>query len=482
MVLVYASGTRLVNASSTRVVIVGGGLAGLATATALAAEQVPVLLVESRPRWGGRASSFFDHVSQEWIDNCQHVAMGCCTNFRQFCTRTGLDGCFRTEPALYFVAPEGRIHRCAAGPWPAPFHLAGAFARFSFLSGSDKRALAYGLWALARGTAADPHESMAQWLNRHHQPPRVVRYFWQVILVSALSESLERMAVAAARQVIVQGFLAHRRAWEVWLPAVPLEELYGGRLTQWLSARGVEMRLLAAAEGVEIDDGLVQGVRLKSGEVVRGSHYVLAVPWHRAAALFPPVWQSHSVLANLDRLESSPISSVHLWFDRPVLSLPHAVFVEGLCQWVFQRPVVSPQTPSHAGRHYLQVVISASRGVRERTAEDVLQQVLSELSAVWPAVKGAGLTHWRLVTEQRAVFAPLPAADAWRPPQQSPWPNLQFAGDWTRTGWPATMEGAVRSGYLAAENILRQLGRDTRVLQPDLPTTGLARSLLGLRS
>lgn len=469
------------NGSSPHVVIIGGGLAGLSAAAALAEAQVRVLLVESRPRLGGRASSFFDVATQSWIDNCQHVVMGCCTNFRHFCRLTNLEDCFQTATELFVVSPDATVHRWVAQPWPAPLHLLGFWASFSFLSWRERWALARGIRALARSSPSDRNESMSAWLARHQQPPRAIRHFWQVILVSALSESLERISVSAARQVFLQGFLAHREAWQVHLPTVPLEELYGSRLIHWFHQRGVELRLLAAADSLDLDAERVRGVRLKSGEWITGEHYVLAVPWHRVQGFFPPPWQSHSVLTNLSRLESAPITSVHLWFDRPITSLPHAMFVDGLCQWLFQRKNVRQADGAEPAHRYYQVVISASRSVRERDAEEVLQQVLTELSAVWPACTSARLLHWRLVSEQRAVFSPLPFSEALRPAQQSPWHNLQFAGDWTQTGWPATMESAVRSGYLAAENILRQLGRDQRWLQPDLPESWCYRWLFAGR-
>ena len=479
--------------STSRVAIVGGGLAGLATAAALAERGVPSVLLESRPRLGGRASSFHDAATDTWIDNCQHVSMGCCTNFQHFCERTGLAEFFRIEPALYFIGPKGRIDRFSSGSWPAPLHLAGAFAGLSFLSWSDKFALARGLRALATERSAPSKESFSTWLERHHQPPRAIWCFWHVVLVSALSESLGRISVPAARKVFIDGFLAHRDGWQVCIPTVPLEVLYGGRLMQWLTERGVDVRLQSAAESLEIADERVDAVRLKSGERLAGDEFVVAVPFHRVRALLPESHVNHPSLAGLDRLEAAPISSVHLWFDRPITDLPHAVFVTGLCQWLFNRGASRerelPET-SLAGAdsgslrsrlalesHYYQVVISASREVVGRESADVLRQVLDELAAVWPVVKEATLLHSRQVTEHRAVFSPLPGSDDLRPVQQSHIVNLQFAGDWTRTGWPATMESAVRSGYLAAENLLRRLGRPAAVLQPDLPSSALFRRL-----
>jgi len=210
------------------------------------------------------------------------------------------------------------------------------------------------------------------------------------------------------------------------------------------------------------------------------------VPWYRVAALLPEPWTSCDVVSRLSQLEAAPISSLHFWFDRPITPLPHAVFVSGLVQWVFNRSrdqtaANEPASATVSDRtYYYQVVISASRNVLEEPSEVIRDRVLAELGRVWPAAREAQLRHWRLVTEHRAVFSVTPGSDQLRPVQQSPIPHLQFAGDWTQTGWPATMEGAVRSGFLAAENVLALMERPTQLLAADLPTSGLSRWLFGL--
>lgn len=483
------------------VTIIGGGLAGLAAAVALLEHDVHCTVLESRPRLGGRASSFPDASSAQWVDNCQHVAMGCCTNFHKFCQITGIDSAFERQHELYFINPDNsRVHRFHASGLPAPLHLAGSFAGLSYLTLSDKFALARGLKALAAKSSMDDPRPFSEWLKAHRQPPRTIERFWYVVLVSALSESLDRISVSSARKVFVDGFLRHRDGWAVDIPTEPLDELFGRRVPEWIEARGGEVRRQASVEQIEITNDAVTGVRLKSGERVRGSHVILAVPWYRVAALLPVPWTSCDVVTRLSQLEAAPISSVHFWFDRPLTKLPHAVFVSGMVQWVFNRssrqgkapaePLLgntlenargsARASPSQDATYYYQVVISASRNVLQQPSETICDRVLAELASVWPVAREAQLRHWRLVTEHRAVFSVTPGSDALRPAQQSPVENLQFAGDWTQTGWPATMEGAVRSGFLAAENVLTQLGRSTKLLAPDVPTARLSRWLFGL--
>lgn len=462
-----------------RVIIVGGGLAGLAAAAALGVRGLEVMLFESRPRWGGRASSFVDQESGELIDNCQHVAMGCCTNFRHFCKLVEIDDLFRTEPRLWFVEPSGRRSQLAAAPLPAPLHLFPSLVMLKHLSRRDKWSLALGLRALAR--AKRDHVRgwpFDRWLIEHRQTPGAIDRFWHVVLVSALSESLDRIDTWEARKVFVDGFLANREGWQVRMPTAPLSEIYGSRLTGWLERHGVTLRLQSGVSRLIVDGGRATGVELRTGERMDAAHVIVAVPWHIAGSLFPTDLQSHPQLQTLGELEAAPISSVHLWFDRPVMPLPHASLIGGLSQWVFNRNVI--QGRNDGQQHYYQVVVSASRSLSAMTNDQIVETVVGELRSAWPDAAAAKLLRGRVVTEHTAVFSPLPGADERRPPQQSFVPNVQFAGDWTQTGWPATMEGAVRSGYLAAENVLRCLGRSERLLQPDLPVAWLSRVLLGI--
>jgi squalene-associated FAD-dependent desaturase len=466
---------------SKRVVIVGGGLAGLAAAEALSARGLSVTLLESRPRLGGRASSFEDKTTGTRIDNCQHVSLGCCTNFRDFCERTGLADSFRVEKELTFIGCDGRANRFAASRLPAPLHLLAAFGRLSYLDRRDRKALAAGLRALAKAdTASLDGEPFDAWLARHGQTENAVNRFWHVVLISALSETLDRISTAHARKVFVDAFLANSDGWTVQIPTRPLDELYGSRLTGHLSGQGAAVRTGAGIKRLIGENGRITAAELRSGEVIEGDEFVLAVPHHLVRSLLPESLAGRAALDDLDRLETAPISSVHLWFDRPITNLPHAVLVDRLSQWMFNRTAI--QGDGGDGRHYYQVVISASREVDRAPSADTIAAVREEFEELWPETRAAELVHARLVTEHRAVFSVTPGSDRLRPPQQSPIGNLQLAGDWTQTGWPATMEGAVRSGYLAAENVLARLGRPERLVRPDLPAARLSRWLFGLPS
>lgn len=444
-----------------RVAVVGGGLAGLATAAALAPRGFSVSLFESRPRLGGRASSFHDAASGLAVDNCQHVSMGCCTNLAHFCQSAGVGHLLQPQPCLFFMTPDRRVSTLDADPLPAPLHLGRSFARARYLSPGDKARVAWGLCCL-RFARGDRDEPFLPWLRRHAQSSRAIERFWGVVLTSALNESLDRVGLKYARKVFVDGFLRHRRGFVVELPTVPLGQLYGDALLPWLDKHGVEVYLGRGVRRLLIHGGRVEAMELRDGECVRADWYVAAVPPDRLLDLLPEeLARGHEYFSQLGQLETSPITSVHVWYDRPVCEYPHLVLVDCTGQWVFNRG----QTP--AG-WYLQVVVSASRQFRGLGHDEVKRRVLDELGRLLPAARAAAVLRARVVTEHSATFSAVPGVDRWRPAQTSPVENLFVAGDWTATGWPATMEGAVRSGYLAAEALLRRTGQHASLVQPDL--------------
>ncbi len=446
----------------TEVTVIGGGLAGLAAAAALAQRGFRVTVLESRQRLGGRAGSFADSTTGQLIDACQHVSMGCCTNLAHFFEIVGVGHLLSPQPRLHFVTPDRRRSVFSADPWPAPFHLGRALWGAHYLTPVEKLRIAWGMLALLRARP-DDDPPLLDWLLAHRQTRRTIDRFWGVVLVSALNESVDKLGLKYARTVFVDGFLRHQYGFIVHVPTVPLGELYGAPLRAWFSRHGVEIRENAGVRKLVIDDGRVRHLELRNGSTSSADWYVLAVPFERVLDLLPAeLAKREPYFDNIRNLTPSPITSVHLWFDRPVLRLPHAVLVGCEGQWVFNRGAVG------SGEHYLQVVVSASGELRARGREEIERHIVAELRQIFPSVDASKLLRAKVVTEHNATFSAVPGVDRWRPPQASPVANLALAGDWTATGWPATMEGAVRSGDLAAEAILTRAGSPARILRPDL--------------
>jgi squalene-associated FAD-dependent desaturase len=483
--------TPLPKPAPPNIAIVGGGLAGLAAASALADRGLRITILESRPRLGGRASSFNDPATGELVDNCQHVSMACCTNLADFCRRVGIDSMLRREQELVFLGPDGRISKFRAGLGPAPLHLAGSFLAAKFLDWGDKLRVAFGLACLASGHDGRSDEPFAHWLLRHRQSLRSINLFWAPVLVSALNERLEQMDLSHARKVFLDGFLRNRTGFQPEIPLVPLGELYGTRLESWLRNHDVAVRLTTGVREVALDgDGAIRGLILRSGEEIAADFVVVAVPFDRVVSMIPESMRDRlPALVGLAKMRASPITGIHLWFDRPVCPYDHVVTPGRLIQWVFnhtaiqgqaaQAAVAADKTPALEQGQYVQVVISASYDLLALDKLAIRDAVLADLAEIWPSSRAATLLRWWVVTEHGATFAVRPGIEAIRPPQRTPVHGLFLAGDWTDTGWPATMEGAVRSGYLAAQGIMSVLDQPIRFLRPDLKPGWLARWLFG---
>ena len=468
--------------AAPRVAIIGGGLAGLAAAVALADRGLHIELFEARRQLGGRTAAFRDPATGELVDHCQHVTLGCCTNFDDFCRRTGLSEFLRRDRTLHFIGPDGRRYDLAASRvLPAPLHLLPSLLRLKYLSWHDRLGIIRALRQLARWPANDDPAGLTidQWLRQHRQSENAIELFWTPVIVSALSETLDRVAVPPVRKVFVDAFLGHRQAYEMSVPTVPLAKFYGQRLEQWLAQHGVILRAECPVKQMLGDRGGIKELETGDGQRATFDMFVLAAPWRRVEELLSiELGAALPELQAAAQFESASITAVHLWFDRAITELPHAVLPGRMSQWVFNRGVFHFEAADQPPGHHYQVVISASNSLAQQSRDDIVEMVIRDLNSVWPAA-GAKLLQARVITEQHAVFSPRPGAERLRPPQRTGVPNLFLAGDWTATGWPATMEGAVRSGYLAAEGVLSQLGRPARSLVPDAPRPWLTRWLMG---
>lgn len=432
-----------------RVAIIGGGLAGLAAATELCT-RANVTLFEARSKPGGRAGAFVDAESGATLDLCQHVAMGCCTHFLAMLDQWGIRGEFQQDRVLHFLGPKNELCRFEGSRWlPAPLHLSGAFARLKYLSWRERFQIGRNLLALWwKNSSATKQGTIGAWLNERRVSGRVQELFWQPVIESALSENLSQASFAAARKVFVEGFLTQRRGYELWIPRRPLTEILQERVLPWLNQHGVDLRLGTTVTQVERTAAPVFLITANRAQVPF-DQVIVAVPWTRVESLLSePLRAELPQLTKLRELPAAPIVSVHLWYDRPLTTLPHVVLPGRVSQWLF---AISSSKEQGTSKEYgYQVVISAAYELMEQPRGQILRTVTDELRRAFPQTNAA-LIRSRVIIEPRAVFAPRPEWESQRLPQRTTVPGLLFAGDWTDTGWPATMEGAIRSGELAAD-------------------------------
>jgi squalene-associated FAD-dependent desaturase len=455
------------------VAIVGGGLAGLAAACALSESGFRVTLFERRPFLGGRASSYEHPATGEVVDNCQHVLFKLCTNLIAFYKQIGIEDRIRWFDHMTFIEPGGRRSLLRPSSLPAPLQVAPSFLGFKFLTAYDKLALTRALSALILGKPEDDGTSFQDWLRRHHQTPAAIERFWKPVLVSALSEDLDRISVPYAAQVVRES-MKSREARLMGIPTVPLTNLYDGA-RNYIHAHGGEVRLRA---GVQAIQAYAAGPRICG--VDSEEHFdcaVLAVPFDALARLLPDLPESKTLREQLQKFETSPITGVHFWFDRQVTNLPHAVLLDRTIQWMFHKSLLLGDSSLNnaSAPSYLELVISSSKSLINKSRQEIIDLALAELREFFPGARDANLVKSTVIKELNATFSPLPGVDQYRPASETALPRIFLAGDWTATGWPATMEGAVRSGYIVAERITHSAGSPRMFVVPDLPPTGFMR-------
>jgi zeta-carotene desaturase len=493
------------------VAIAGGGLAGLAAACALADSGFRVTLFERRPYLGGRASSYEHPGTGEVIDNCQHVLFRVCTNLIEFYRRIGVEDKIRWYDEMTFLEPGGRSSVMHASLLPAPLHTAPSFLKFTFLTPKDKLAISRAIAALVFQNPPDTGQSFLDWCHRHGQTPNAIERFWKPILVSALSEDLDLISIPYAAQVVRES-MKSPQARHMGVPTIPLTDLYN-RAGDYIRARAGEIRFRSSLETFSPESSQVQIRAAEKDELF--DYLILALPCENLDRVLPQTPEAEPLRDQLSHFESAPITGIHLWFDRSITDLDHAVLLDRTIQWMFHKsrllnrsgnknsgsendrkgldfdtePALSKQSAPKGAENdtiktgalgpdasYIELVVSASKSLIDKSRADIVDLALNEVREFFPAARAANLVKSTVIKEVRATFSPRPGIDAHRPSQSTPWPRVFLAGDFTATGWPATMEGAVRSGYLAAQFLLRASSparNDAQLLAPDLPPSGL---------
>jgi squalene-associated FAD-dependent desaturase len=489
------------------VAVVGGGLAGLAAGCALSGAGFRVTLYERRPYLGGRASSYQHPGTGEIVDNCQHVLLGCCTNLIEFYRRIGVEDKVRWYDQLTFLEPGGRASVIGPSWLPAPLHTAPAFLRAACLELPDKLSIARAMMALAPATPADNGETFLSWLRRHGQTERAIDRFWKTVLVSALNEDVDRVSVPYAAQVIRESFLKSAAAGRMGVPRVPLTELYNAA-GDYIRARSGEVKFRTSAESFRAEPSQVT-LGVTDGEAAF-DYVIFAVPFDVLARILPDSPAAEPLRQTLAGFSTSPITGIHLWFDRQISDLDHAVLLDRTIQWMFHKSRLldfqgkdsqgrdfqdknrgreareneshrNADTqpglqPSNGAGSYVELVVSASKTLVEKSRQEIIDLALTELREFFPAARDAQLVKATVIKEIHATYSPQPGVDLHRPRPETVWPRVFLAGDWTATGWPATMEGAVRSGYLAAQSVAHVAGlSDKKFLVPDLLAAGFMR-------
>jgi squalene-associated FAD-dependent desaturase len=446
---------------SVDVIIVGGGLAGLSAAVDLSSRGISVLVLEQRPHLGGRTYSFVDETTGDVVDNGQHLMMGCYHATRWLLSTVGSDHLATLQPNLHidFLHPVRGRSSLHCPRIPAPLHLLAGLLNLKNLSVSDRlRLLKVGLEIRKDPAKIEPRIAsltVHQWLDQLGQSDENKKYLWDVIAIGSLNDDPKEVSALLFYRVLRSAFLGSRENSSLLVPRAGLSDLFVNPCVDFIRSRGGEVKVSCGVDESLFEGNRLRAVRSSDGQVREARAFVSAIPWYAASPLFSGAAGRQGLNVN-GHLQSSPIVTINLWFDRVVMEQDFVALLDSRVHWVFNKSkIYGSSTPT---RQYLSLVISGAASLMSVDSGDIIKAALNDLSAAFPAVRIAGLVHSLVVKEKRATFSPRPDAESHRPSSTTQFENLFLAGDWTDTGYPATIEGAVLSGRKAAEGVATLVG------------------------
>ena len=447
--------------ASKSVVVAGGGLAGLSAARRLLNRGYNVTLVERRPFLGGRAYSFRDGGEGVEVDNGQHVFLGCCTYYIDFLKAVGaLDMAYFQKRLRTEVVLNGRRAVLSSSPSLGTLHLLPSLLRYPHISLGERVMALYGLLRMkltdrSKKSAELDEESGYDLLKRHRQSDRVIRYLWELILLPTLNDGVHDVSADMALMVFQEGLLGRPADATIGLSRVGLSSLNGEPARRLIEEMGGELRLGKAVKSLAAADGLVTGVELSDGGTVRADAYVCALPYRVLLEILPEELAMDPFFSKAAELRSSPIVGIHLWYDRRIMDEEFVAFLDSPVQWVFNKSLI--QGTERGNGQYVCISLSGAWQHVDTPKEELREVFVREMARLFPLAGEASVEKFLVVKEPHATFRSAPGAAKHRPPQATPIANLFLAGEWTDTGWPSTMEGAVRSGVFAADRVAERI-------------------------
>lgn len=446
--------------ATKKIVVLGGGLAGLSAARCLVERGFDVTLVEKRPFLGGRAFSFTDPQEGVEVDNGQHVFLGCCSYYRDFLEAVGaLDEIYLPKGLRLEVVAGGKHGVLSSMSRAGKLHLLSSFLLYPHLGIVDKLLAAYGMlrvWLVNRReqSLSLDRQTAYEWLKRHHQTERTIENFWNLVIRPALNDDVREVSADMALMVFQEALLKTAADAAIGLPKVGLSKLNGEHVRRFLEERSANVVMGRSITSFAIEDGLVRSVEISGGETLQADAYVSALPFGVLSNVLPDDVVDSPFFAAAGDLTASPIVGIHIWYDRPVMEGDFIAFLGSPVQWVFNKSAI--QDLGGTGQ-YVCISLSSAWDHINTPKEELREVFTQEMARLFPRARCSHVERFLVVKEPRATFRSIPRVAERRLPHKTPIPNLFLAGDWTQTGWPSTMEGAVRSGAAAAEAVVEAL-------------------------
>lgn len=444
------------------VVVIGAGFAGLSAAVALASKGFRVVVLEGKPALGGRAYSFSDAETGDFVDNGQHVLMGCYSETLDFIEQIGARDklVFQEDLEIEMLAGAGRSARLRTSRLPGPLHMSGALLGYGHLTTRERvAAMRAGFKLLAMRRRGElKNLTVSELMDRLGQSENARQCFWYPISVATLNDEPESSSAELLAEVLKRAFFSRRRDSAFVYSRVGLSDLYCTGAKQFIERAGGAVETRATVEMLEPGEGgRIQSVRLRGGRRIEASNFIAAVPAPQLMRLLPENAVANNFFARLAGLSSSPIICAHVWFDREITDSPFVGFIDTTTQWMFnKRRIFSERGEQHPG--YLSFVISGARKLIDLGNDELIAIVMRDLKRMIPAAAEANVVKWLVLKEKQATMAPDLSSHELRPTVETPIPNFFLAGDWIQTGLPATIESAVIAGRAAANAIVSRAG------------------------
>ncbi|MDG0867617.1 FAD-dependent oxidoreductase [Candidatus Lucifugimonas marina] len=442
------------------VVIIGGGIAGLATAVRLIQNGIRPIVLEKRPFLGGRAFSFIDKDSGEEIDNGQHVFVGACDQFQQYITDIGASNQIQLEERIGFpVLKNGKTSWLKARKLPGVLANLSALLGYKHVGLTGKLRILWGLLSikLTRLNKNSAHDLLTfdDWLRDHAQNDETIRNFWNLIILPSLNDDITGVSAHTGIELFKVALLGAAQNPAMGIPLAGLSTLVGENAKNFIESNGGEIRTGIDVESLHIERGQITGVRTTGDELIEGEAVVSAVPAAAMNSLIPGGSDGQDdFFTPAESVRTAPIVAVHIWYDRPVLTEKFVATLDSLLQWVFNDTDLKSR--NEAGQHVV-ISLSGAWEWQDRSKQELRDIFTLEMEKAFPAAGKAKITKFTIVKMLEATFRVEPGSQKRRLSQRTPLPGFYLAGDWTDTGWPSTMESAVRSGNLAAEYIVEDI-------------------------